>query len=102
MKGPKYLVSTAVVIIELTKFLICIVLVLFENSGNVVQTAAVLREEIIVKYWETAKVSVPSLLYAIQNNLFFIALSYLDAATFQVSKLSICMYFLLANIHTLQ
>jgi UDP-sugar transporter A1/2/3 len=32
-----------------------------------------------------AKLAIPSGLYAIQNNLLFIALSYLNAATYQVS-----------------
>ena len=85
VNGPKYLVTTAVVMIEFLKFIICLVLVLRENSWDVSVTAVTLKKEIIEKWWETAKVSVPSLLYAIQNNLFFIALSYLDAATFQVS-----------------
>jgi solute carrier family 35 (UDP-sugar transporter), member A1/2/3 len=33
---------------------------------------------------EVAKVSVPSFLYVIQNNLLYLALSNLDAATYQV------------------
>ena len=82
--GPKYLVTTAVVMIESMKFVMSILLVLHENSWKLTETAQLLKVEIFDKYKETAKVSVPSFLYAIQNNLFFIALSYLDAATFQV------------------
>lgn len=83
-KGTMYLVTTAVVMIESLKFLMSLLLVLYENSWQVKETAILLKVEIIDKYKETAKVSVPSFLYAIQNNLFFIALTYLDAATFQV------------------
>lgn len=40
--------------------------------------------EIIYKPKETAKLIVPSGLYAVQNNLLYLALSNLDAATYQV------------------
>ena len=43
--------------------------------------------EIIYKPKETAKLIVPRGLYAVQNNLLYLALSNLDAATYQV-KLS--------------
>ena len=84
MDGRKYLVTTAVVMIELLKLILSLLLVLRENSWQIKETIRILKIEIVDKYQETAKVSVPSFLYAIQNNLFFIALSYLDAATFQV------------------
>ena len=38
-----------------------------------------------MKPWETSKLIVPSGLYAIQNNLLYLALSNLDAATYQVT-----------------
>ncbi len=88
MDGRKYLVTTAVVLIESLKLFLSVILVLRENSWQIKKTGKLLKMEIVDKYWETAKVFVPSLLYAIQNNLFFVALSYLDAATFQVSKIT--------------
>ena len=42
-------------------------------------------KEIIGKPRETAKLIVPSGLYALQNNLLYLALSNLDAATYQVT-----------------
>lgn len=45
-----------------------------------------LRDEILNKPWENLKLAVPSGLYTIQNNLLYVALSNLDAATYQVSK----------------
>ena len=47
-----------------------------------------LRDEILDKPRETLKLAVPSGLYTIQNNLLYVALSNLDAATYQVSELS--------------
>jgi UDP-sugar transporter A1/2/3 len=45
----------------------------------------VISEEIYGKPHDTSKLAIPSGLYAIQNNLLFIALSYLNAATYQVT-----------------
>ena len=42
--------------------------------------------EIVCKPRETAKLIIPSGLYAMQNNLLYLALSNLDAATYQVSR----------------
>lgn len=44
-----------------------------------------LNNEIIQKPGETMKLLIPSGLYTLQNNLLFIALSNLDAATYQVT-----------------
>lgn len=44
-----------------------------------------LNDEIYNKPSETCKLAIPSGLYAIQNNLLFVALSFLNAATYQVS-----------------
>ena len=41
-------------------------------------------QEVISQPGEILKLSVPSLLYTVQNNLLYFALSHLDAATFQV------------------
>jgi solute carrier family 35 (UDP-sugar transporter), member A1/2/3 len=43
------------------------------------------NEEIVRKPYETSKLAIPSSLYAIQSNLLFIALTYLNAATYQVT-----------------
>ena len=43
-------------------------------------------KEILYNPRETAKLIVPSGLYAVQNNLLYLALSNLDAATYQVMK----------------
>lgn len=85
VEGPMYLASTAVVCTELVKFAICFGVLFHRNSYDVEKTAAQLKTEIFYKFHETAKLSVPSVLYTIQNNLLYVALSNLNAATFQVT-----------------
>ena len=46
--------------------------------------AKLLYTEVLSKPKETAKLLIPALLYTVQNNLLFIALTNLDAATYQV------------------
>ena len=56
------------------------------STGNSFNDAAkAFLNEIVLKPRETAKLIVPSGLYALQNNLLYIALSNLDAATYQVT-----------------
>ena len=43
-----------------------------------------LKDEVFSQPLEILKLSVPSFLYTVQNNLLYYALSHLDAATFQV------------------
>ena len=44
-----------------------------------------MNEDIVQKPGETLKLLIPSGLYTLQNNLLFVALSNLDAATYQVT-----------------
>lgn len=83
--GKIYLVSTAVVLTELMKFVISMSMIFYISNFDVQKTGKLLYLEIIVKGHETVKLSVPSVLYTIQNNLVYVALSHLDAATFQVN-----------------
>ena len=84
MDGPRYLSSTAVVLAECTKFMTCFFLVLHANKWQFLPTLKELQTEIVDKYTETIKVCVPSFLYTVQNNLLYLALTNLDAATYQV------------------
>lgn len=69
---------------ELTKLMVCLVLVFFEEKCSLMELGRALHKTIIENKIDTLKVCVPSLLYVIQNNLLYLAASHLDAATYQV------------------
>ena len=84
MDGPMYLASTAVVLAEILKVIACVAIILHNLGYNFANFLAVIREEILNKPCDTMKLAIPSGLYTIQNNLLYVALSNLDAATYQV------------------
>ncbi|KAM7379051.1 hypothetical protein PAMP_004626 [Pampus punctatissimus] len=83
--GPRYLASSAVVSAEVLKILACTLLVLSENNFSVRAMNQLLKEEIVNKSVETMKLAIPAGIYTLQNNLLYVALSNLDAATYQVT-----------------
>ena len=86
IEGPLYFATTAVVMAELLKLVTSLLILLVEHKGNVVNWATFLYQSIIGNAMDTLKLSVPALIYTVQNNLQYIAISNLDAATFQVSQ----------------
>ncbi|CAL7944466.1 unnamed protein product [Xylocopa violacea] len=82
--GDMFLSSTAVLMAEVVKLLTCLILVFIEE-GNFPKFCTSLHTNIIKQPIDTLKVSVPSLLYIIQNNLLYVSASNLDAATYQVT-----------------
>ncbi|CAF1244240.1 unnamed protein product [Adineta steineri] len=85
VNSEKYLSSTAVVTAEFLKGIVCIFLVWLENDRSINRVILVINEEIYNKPHDTMRLARLSGLYAIQNNLLFIALSYLNTATYQVT-----------------
>ncbi|XP_053325669.1 UDP-N-acetylglucosamine transporter isoform X2 [Spea bombifrons] len=84
-EGPRYLSSTAVVAAEVLKIVACVLLVYKDNNCSIRVLNRVLQDEIINKPMETLKLAIPSGIYTLQNNLLYVALSNLDAATYQVT-----------------
>jgi len=82
---PKYLSSTAVVNAEIIKLFTCVIVLLWNNGWSIGRFHDELDTDIFKKPMDTLKVGVPALLYVVQNNLLFFALSKLDAATYQVT-----------------
>ncbi|KAG8457152.1 hypothetical protein KFE25_004119 [Diacronema lutheri] len=76
--GERYLVSVAVLLAEALKMLLCV-------AAMGTRAPRELRAHLLVRWRETLRVAVPALLYTVQNYLLFVALTHLDAGTFQVS-----------------
>ncbi|KAG2233873.1 hypothetical protein INT48_005214 [Thamnidium elegans] len=79
-----YIASTAVFLAEVLKIIACLV-VMRHQQGSWDRFSTMVRREILGKPSETLKMLIPSGLYALQNNLLYVALSNLEAATFQVT-----------------
>jgi UDP-sugar transporter A1/2/3 len=83
--GPMFLASTAVVISELTKMLACCFFIWAGERYSFRRLFNRIREDIFDLPVDTLKLAVPAILYTVQNNLQYLAVSNLDAATFQVT-----------------
>lgn len=82
--GSLYLASTAVLAMEAMKLAICLAMVARDAGGTAKGLADQLRTHVVASPGEVLRLSVPSLLYTVQNNLLYLALTNLDAATYQV------------------
>ena len=82
-KKVNYLTSVVILFSEALKFVICHLLVLFE-TGSLLKYVKQINQDLIQKPLDFLRISVPGGLFTVQNNLTFVALSYMDAASFQV------------------
>lgn len=78
---PLYLSSTAVFVMEVMKLVICFVVVAYQSGSGFFKE---IYHHTIGSPMEIAKLCIPSILYTVQNNLLYLALTNLDAATYQV------------------
>ncbi|XP_071960069.1 UDP-galactose translocator-like isoform X2 [Antedon mediterranea] len=85
LPGDMYFSTTAVVVTEAVKMTTCLIILLVEHKFRPVELGRYLKQNIIDQPLDTLKVAVPAFIYMLQNNLLFVAVSNLSAATFQVS-----------------
>uniref|UniRef100_A0A182W5N9 UDP-N-acetylglucosamine transporter n=1 Tax=Anopheles minimus TaxID=112268 RepID=A0A182W5N9_9DIPT len=83
--GDMFLSSTAVVMAEVVKLFTSLFLVYLEEGKHLGRLQSALHQTIVKQPLDTLKISVPSMLYIIQNNLLYVSASHLDAATYQVT-----------------
>nr|XP_015216524.1 PREDICTED: UDP-galactose translocator isoform X1 [Lepisosteus oculatus] len=85
LPGDRFFSTSAVVMAEVLKVLTCLLIMLFQKRGSLRDFALLLYDSVVVQHRDTLKLAVPSLIYTLQNNLQYIAISNLPAATFQVT-----------------
>ena len=78
-----YFTSTAVFLAEVIKLLVTLVVIVFQHR-NLKQLGSFLVDSFLLNPMVTLKLSLASVLYVIQNNLVYIAMTHLESTTFQV------------------
>uniref|UniRef100_A0A1I7UXH1 Nucleotide-sugar transporter family protein n=1 Tax=Caenorhabditis tropicalis TaxID=1561998 RepID=A0A1I7UXH1_9PELO len=79
-----FLPTTSVFMMEVLKLIFCLCITLFK-TGSMKSTCHELHKTIWKNRLETIKVAVPAVVYAIQNNLYYIALANIDPTTYSVT-----------------
>jgi UDP-sugar transporter A1/2/3 len=77
-----YLSTTTVVCSEVVKIILCLVVLACQHGSAL---PAHIYAELVLKSRDMVAVSVPALLYLVQNNLLFYAMERLDVALYQVT-----------------
>ncbi|KAM7541311.1 hypothetical protein Aperf_G00000038833 [Anoplocephala perfoliata] len=84
--GDMFIASTAVTMSEVVKLIICVGLVLFaEEGGSIRGFFSNIRTNLLTDWKDNLLIGVPGVIYAIQNNLVYIAVSHLNPSIFQVT-----------------
>ncbi|KAH9287139.1 UDP-galactose translocator [Echinococcus granulosus] len=84
--GDMFISSTAVTMSEAVKLVVCVGLVwLVEEGGSVRGFASNLHTNLFCDWRDNLLICVPGVMYAIQNNLIYLAVSHLNPSVFQVT-----------------
>ncbi|CAJ0932637.1 unnamed protein product, partial [Mesorhabditis belari] len=66
------------------KLVMCLMMVIYEETPR--KFFSTLNSQVINQPGDTLKVCIPAMIYTVQNNLFYVAASHLDAATFMITS----------------
>uniref|UniRef100_A0A8R1DYX1 UDP-galactose transporter n=1 Tax=Caenorhabditis japonica TaxID=281687 RepID=A0A8R1DYX1_CAEJA len=97
-----FFTTVNVFLMEIIKVVLCSVIIIYSNK-SVLKYFYDLKSAIVDHRSETLKVCIPALIYTLQNNLYYIALSHLEATTFcityqmKIFTTAIFMYFFLGK-----
>ncbi len=83
LPGDMYFASTAVMITEIVKMFASLA-ILLGDKRSVTEWLKFLYSVSVAHPLDMAKMLVPACIYTVQNNLLYVAVSNLDAATYQV------------------
>ena len=83
--GEPYIPTTVVFFTEVLKYILCIFLLLRQSSYSLTTMFKEFKQEILHRPRDTLVSAIPASLYTLQNNLLILALTNLDAATYQVT-----------------
>ena len=91
LNGQRYFISTAVFLNEILKLTISLTMALFDLASNPknadTSTATALFSELArAVFNDSWKLAIPAVLYTLQNGLQYVAVSNLDASTFQITN----------------
>ncbi|CAD5216382.1 unnamed protein product [Bursaphelenchus okinawaensis] len=84
-KENMYSATSVVCLAETIKFFIAFLLLSHDHNHNMNEVIITVKRDFINKPMDLLKMSVPSITYALQNNLDFVALSNLSAGVYQVT-----------------
>uniref|UniRef100_A0A914V2T9 Uncharacterized protein n=1 Tax=Plectus sambesii TaxID=2011161 RepID=A0A914V2T9_9BILA len=79
-----FLTTSSVFMMEVIKITVCS-LILIGKERSISRFFAMCKDTIFCQPWETCKICIPALIYTLQNNLYYVALSHLEATTFCVT-----------------
>ncbi|XP_034027760.1 UDP-galactose translocator-like isoform X2 [Thalassophryne amazonica] len=85
LPGDRFFATSAVIMAEILKLMTCLLIILLQKRLKVKDTFLFLLDSVVFQYKDTMKLAVPSLIYTLQNNLQYVAISNLPAASFQVT-----------------
>ena len=83
--APGFLKNSAVVMSEIVKFIICLFMIIYDEGFSMSGFLQNIKKNIVDQPMEFLKVSVPAVIYFLQNLLQFYAIANLPATVYQVS-----------------